>query len=38
MNKEWRKMSRRANKESLLESLKEKYDISEEDMERLAKM
>lgn len=38
MNKEWRKISRRANKESLLESMKEKYDISEEDMERLAKL
>jgi hypothetical protein len=38
MNKEWRKMSRRDNKEKLLEEMKEKYDISEEDMERLAKL
>ena len=38
MNKEWRKMSRRDNKEKLLEEMKEKYEISEEDMERLAKL
>ena len=38
MNKEWRKISRRDNKEKLLEAMKEKYDISEEDMERLAKL
>jgi hypothetical protein len=38
MNKEWRKISRRDNKEKLLETLKEKYEISEEDMERLAKL
>jgi len=38
MNKEWRKMSRRDNKEKLLEEMKEKYDISDEDMERLAKL
>jgi len=38
MNKEWRKISRRDNKEKLLESLKEKYEISEEDMELLAKL
>ena len=38
MNKEWRKMSRRDNKEKLVEEMKKKYDISEEDMERLAKL
>ena len=38
MNKEWRKMSRRDNKEKLLEEMKEKYEISDEDMERLAKL
>jgi hypothetical protein len=38
MNKEWRKISRRDNKEKLLEEMKEKYEISDEDMERLAKL
>ena len=37
MNKEWRKLSRKENKEKLLDELQKKYSISDEDMERLVK-
>ena len=38
MNREWRKISRKENKERLLNDLKAKYKISDEDMEKLMKM
>jgi hypothetical protein len=38
MNKEWRKISRKDNKEKLLTELKAKYKISDEDMEKLEKL
>jgi hypothetical protein len=38
MNKEWRKISRKDNKEKLLTELKAKYKISDEDMQKLEKL
>jgi hypothetical protein len=38
MNKQWRKISRKDNKEKLLSELKEKYSISDEDIETLSKL
>jgi hypothetical protein len=38
MNKEWRKISRKDNKDKLLSEMKEKYSISDDDMEKLAKL
>ena len=38
MNKEWRKISRKDNKEKLLTELKAKYKISDDDMEKLGKL
>jgi hypothetical protein len=38
MNREWRKISRKENKERLLNDLKTKYKISDEDMEKLVKL
>ena len=38
MNKQWRKISRKDNKEKFLSELKEKYSISDEDIETLSKL
>ena len=38
MNKEWRKITRKENKDKLLTELKTKYKISDEDMEKLMKL
>ena len=38
MNKEWRKISRKDNKDKLLSEMKEKYSISDDDIDRLAKL
>ena len=38
MNKQWRKISRKDNKEKFLADLKEKYSISDEDVEALSKL
>jgi hypothetical protein len=38
MNKQWRKISRKDNKEKLLSELKDKYSISDEDIETLSKL
>lgn len=38
MNKEWFKISRKSNKEKLLIELKEKYQINDEDYDKLLKM
>jgi len=38
MSKEWFKISRKNNKQKILADLKEKYNISDEDMEKLAKL
>jgi hypothetical protein len=38
MNKQWRKISRKDNKEKFLAELKEKYSISDEDVEALSKL
>ena len=38
MNKEWRRISRKDNKEKLLNEIKAKYDISDEDMDKLFKL
>jgi hypothetical protein len=38
MNKQWRKISRNDNKEKFLAELKEKYSISDEDIETLSKL
>jgi len=38
MNKGWRKQSFRITKEKILAELKEKYNISDEDMEKLRKL
>jgi hypothetical protein len=38
MNKEWRKISRKENKEKQLDEFKAKYSISDEDIERLLKL
>jgi hypothetical protein len=38
MNKEWRKISRKENKEKVLGELKEKYKISDDDMDKLFKL
>jgi hypothetical protein len=38
MNKEWRKLNRKDNKDKLLAELKTKYKISDEDMEKLEKL
>jgi hypothetical protein len=38
MNKEWRKISRKDNKDKLLSEMKEKYSISDDDMAKLAKL
>ena len=38
MNKEWRRISRKENKDRLLADLKAKYKISDEDMEKLVKL
>ena len=38
MNKQWRKISRKDNKEKFLSELKVKYSISDEDIETLSKL
>ena len=38
MNKEWFKHTRKNNKEKLLNEMKEKYSISDEDFEKLLKV
>jgi hypothetical protein len=38
MGKEWRKISFRNTKEKILAEMKEKYKISDEDMEKLKKI
>ena len=38
MNREWRKISRKENKDRLLAELKTKYKISDEDMEKLMRL
>jgi hypothetical protein len=38
MNKEWRKISRKENKEKQLDEFKAKYSISDEDIEKLLKL
>jgi hypothetical protein len=38
MNKEWRRISRKENKERLLAELKAKYKISDEDLEKLMRL
>jgi len=38
MSKEWFKISRKNNKQKILADLKEKYNISDEDMEKLSKL
>ncbi len=38
MNKEWRKIARKENRDRVLAEMKAKYNISEEDMEKLAKL
>ena len=38
MSKEWRKISFRNNKDKILTEMKEKYGISDEDMEKLKKI
>lgn len=38
MNKEWFKYTRKNNKQQLLADMKAKYNISDEDIEKLAKM
>jgi hypothetical protein len=38
MNKEWRKLTRKDNKDRLLAELKTKYKISAEDMEKLEQL
>jgi hypothetical protein len=38
MNKEWRKIARKENRDRVLAEMKAKYKISEEDMEKLAKL
>ena len=38
MNKEWRRISRKDNKEKILNEIKAKYTISDEDMEKLSKL
>jgi hypothetical protein len=38
MNKEWRKIARKENRERIFADLKAKYKISDEDMEKLEKL
>jgi hypothetical protein len=38
MNKEWRKIARKENRERVFAELKAKYKISDEDMEKLEKL